>query len=317
MPDLTGFPALDLLIGTTVLFFLLALVGAAITEAIQAVINARGFYLSRGIRALLRDDGDETDRFFKHWRIKRLSPPPWFLRRWSCGRLPRVKERRRPSYIPARVFALSILDTSTPTSEPEIGADLFREAQLTIDRIGIVTPEGGTTSALGTTEQRQDALRAELERAFDEVMERTSGWYKRYVQWWLLAFALVVAFGLNINTATVGQRLWRDGALRPVEVQWALQENRGHPDPCPKEPCTEQSPGADHIDAAEGLQLPLGWNDANPTPGDDFPGWLVGCLMTAAALTLGAPFWFDVLTNFANLRGTGGREGIATGDQDS
>jgi hypothetical protein len=32
---------------------------------------------------------------------------------------------------------------------------------------------------------------------------------------------------------------------------------------------------------------------------------LVGLLMTGLALSLGAPFWFDVLTRFVNVRGSG------------
>ena len=32
---------------------------------------------------------------------------------------------------------------------------------------------------------------------------------------------------------------------------------------------------------------------------------LLGWLLTAAALSLGAPFWFDLLKKFINLRGAG------------
>jgi hypothetical protein len=32
---------------------------------------------------------------------------------------------------------------------------------------------------------------------------------------------------------------------------------------------------------------------------------VVGLLLTAAALTLGAPFWFDLLNKFVNVRATG------------
>jgi hypothetical protein len=39
--------------------------------------------------------------------------------------------------------------------------------------------------------------------------------------------------------------------------------------------------------------------------------WLVfkflGCLMTALAISLGAPFWFDLLGRLVNLRATGAK----------
>jgi hypothetical protein len=34
---------------------------------------------------------------------------------------------------------------------------------------------------------------------------------------------------------------------------------------------------------------------------------LLGCLMTALAVSLGAPFWFDSLGRLVNLRATGAR----------
>lgn len=49
--------------------------------------------------------------------------------------------------------------------------------------------------------------------------------------------------------------------------------------------------------------LPLGWTGL-----PEGCAWLwkiVGLLITTMALTLGAPFWFDLLAKFVNLRGTG------------
>jgi hypothetical protein len=52
--------------------------------------------------------------------------------------------------------------------------------------------------------------------------------------------------------------------------------------------------------------FPIGW------PGNaaelDFWGWILkflGCLWTGLALSLGAPFWFDLLQKFMNIRGAG------------
>lgn len=59
----------------------------------------------------------------------------------------------------------------------------------------------------------------------------------------------------------------------------------------------------------QGLQLPIGWASA-PDPRafpSEFPGYLyriLGWLFTAAALSLGAPFWFDVLNKFMVVRST-------------
>ncbi|NEI19810.1 hypothetical protein GUK30_10335 [Rhizobium leguminosarum] len=66
--------------------------------------------------------------------------------------------------------------------------------------------------------------------------------------------------------------------------------------------------------------FPIGWTTAMPVDGDkdtsrNFPAILhdtplmfskiVGWLFTAVALSLGAPFWFDTLSKFMNVRGAG------------
>jgi hypothetical protein len=63
----------------------------------------------------------------------------------------------------------------------------------------------------------------------------------------------------------------------------------------------------------QGLGIPLGWQDL-PGQVPRKPDWkkegywvkwflkLVGLLLTAAAITLGAPFWFDILNRFISFR---------------
>jgi hypothetical protein len=60
------------------------------------------------------------------------------------------------------------------------------------------------------------------------------------------------------------------------------------------------------------IGLPLGWKLKLGTGQQDIPNEtrlilskLVGLLLTAAALSLGAPFWFDLLSKFVRVRGTG------------
>jgi hypothetical protein len=51
-------------------------------------------------------------------------------------------------------------------------------------------------------------------------------------------------------------------------------------------------------------QFNLGWGKLP----QDVGGWLlkiIGLTITTLAVSLGAPFWFDVLKNLANMRSTG------------
>src|SRR5215213_8139729 len=201
MSDLTGLPALDVLIGMAFLFFLLATVVSSVNEVVQSVLNARARILTRGIKTLLKDEAAATS-FFEEWRIDRLAKPAGFVRRAARG-LPFVADKRRPSYVPARAFALTVLETATRETEPKIGTDLVAEAEKTIDKLGVPFLQTSAAAALTEAQRKLDAARAEIERTFDEAMDRASGWYKRYVQWWLLFFAVVVAVGMNVNSFTV------------------------------------------------------------------------------------------------------------------
>lgn len=305
MPDLTGLPALDVLIGMAFLFFLLATVVSSVNEVIQTVLNARARTLTRGLKTLLKDDA-AVKRFYAEWRIDRLSKPAGFVRNLA-KHLPGVADNRRPSYIPARAFALTVIETATSDTEPKIGTDLFAEAKSTVAKINAPSVAAAATAAVNDAQVEVAAARAELERAFDEVMDRASGWYRRYVQWWLAFLSLLVAIGLNVSAFTVGERLWKDDVLRAAVVQQA-QQRVGEKTPEAPQSATPADV-ADQVDKIQQLKLPIGWDEANTQ--DDFLARLVGWLITAAALMLGAPFWFDVLGKLSRLRGSGNREGTA------
>jgi len=50
------------------------------------------------------------------------------------------------------------------------------------------------------------------------------------------------------------------------------------------------------------LGIPLGWADG--TKQETLPNILLGWLLTALAVSLGAPFWFDILNKIMVVRST-------------
>ena len=68
------------------------------------------------------------------------------------------------------------------------------------------------------------------------------------------------------------------------------------------------------VEQTRALQLPLGWTLCKPTEDpqcrwpQDAAGWgtkALGLVITAAAVSLGAPFWFDILSKIVRIRTTG------------
>jgi hypothetical protein len=123
--------------------------------------------------------------------------------------------------------------------------------------------------------------------------------------------------------------LWRDGTMRAAIVA-AAQEVAQHPTDAEKgkrpREATGNLPGESTPEATsvseeeiidrlqrevQKLPLPLGWSrapdDLRRVP-QGFRGWLakiVGLLLTAIAVSLGAPFWFDLLNKLVSLRAAG------------
>jgi hypothetical protein len=134
-----------------------------------------------------------------------------------------------------------------------------------------------------------DDVRARIEAWYDDVMDRVSGVYKRRAQVWLFFFALLVTAAAGADTLHIAKTLSTDATLRSVVVADANQlvtTDKG-------------------VESVQGQLAPLNAL-FNPPWEDWFGGWeLIGLLLTAFAVSLGAPFWFDLLNKFVNLRASG------------
>jgi len=194
---------------------------------------------------------------------------------------------------------------------------------------------------LAQGESRLSAARRTVEHWFDDAMDRTSGWYKRSTQLWLGVVGLLLACILNVDTLSVATALWRDPTLRSNVVE---QARRYQPtgDESSFSSAAEVAKAIRDLNLALGqdLQLPIGWKTEYyelqpgescvllPQRSGDIWGIfssnrciqlkaalpnqsagplakLLGLLLTAVAISQGAPFWFDLLSRLTNPRGSG------------
>jgi hypothetical protein len=304
---ITSYPALDVLIGLAFFYFLLSIVCSSINEGVATALNLRAKTLAAGIEQLLGSK-EAADRFFNDWRVQALHKPKRFL-----GWIPGLGDKK-PSYIPSRTFALTLLDTFAST-----GAggehDLLEQAK----NIAAGAPGNRVKQivddALTEAGDHAVALRTSLERQFDESMQRVSGWYKRRAQLFLFVIALALVGAINADSFTIGQRLWKDDALRTAVVAQADKTVSDKQAACVKKTDNGAAPtpaeaAGKCLDEVKQLGLPLGWTkQSSPTSFVNGLAKVLGLLLTAFALLLGAPFWFDTLSKVAQLRGTGRASG--------
>jgi len=165
---------------------------------------------------------------------------------------------------------------------------------------------------IATAQYQVERLQANVEQWFNDAMDRVGGWYKRWTQKILLVIAVILVFAANADTFTLANRFMRDNALRASIVSAAektIQNNAANP-------ANDTLARQNFLKDAEKLNLPLGWVRAEDDPykNDQVPGacdirgWLLkvlGLLISTFAVSMGAPFWFDTLSKFINLRGAG------------
>lgn len=195
--------------------------------------------------------------------------------------------------------------------------ELVDELRGSVDRL----PSGRLREVLGGTLTRAgsdlDRWREGIEAWFDDKMDRVSGWYGRRTRWWLFVYGILIVLMLNADTALVARTLWGDATLRDAIVAQAgvVVASGGTSEPCEDPECV-----AERLEQVKALDLPLGWPDLRlgDWGGDAYRNEvrvphnaaevllkIFGLVATAAALTLGAPFWFDLLNKITNFRVSG------------
>jgi len=315
-----GSEILDVALGLTLVFLLVSLLGSAIREAIESSMKSRAVYLERGIRELLGDqkgDGLAT-LFYHHPLIYSLFHGKFEYKekRWAGGGL--------PTYIPAKNFALALMDMTMrgpQHSEYIVGQ---RPTELTIQglrdnvrRLKQPALQRAMTSAIDHAQGDLDKVRQNLQDWFDSSMDRVSGWYKRDTHTWLFGIGIVLAGLLNINSVQIADTLWRDKALRQAIATRAEAIARDpHYQQLAADSAKFREEDAKRISAdLASLDLPIGWSSAAEAElyrstisvKASLRYWtvaLAGWLMTALAVTLGAPFWFDILNKIIVVRST-------------
>lgn len=287
-------PIIDVAIGLIFFYVVLSLVCSAIQEVIASVFAFRSHNLKKGIENLV---GNEyAQKMYSHPLIEGLhGPPNWFSRKFSQGR------PRPPSYINPETFATALIHMVARDSETGVVPEELRDS---IDKIEVTKLRDLLLSLADKGEAKVDAFKKRLAKWFDESMDRVSGWYKRQAMYCLLVIAAVVTIAVNADSIRIVEQLWLDDELRTAIVAEA-ERVVGNGDDTGDDGALQAK-----IDALKQIEaFPIGH------PGDLLATikairfqTVVGWILTIAAISLGAPFWFDLLGKIVRLRGSGTKE---------
>jgi hypothetical protein len=274
---------IDVAIGLVFIFLLLSLICSAAHEIIEAFMKARAANLERGIQELAGSNSQEfVTKLYSHGLINSLFKGTYA----EAKKKGLFAKRDLPSYIPSKNFALALIDLKNT------GAELpqnIKDALQAFERVA---------------GQNVAQLQLHIEEWYNTSMDRVSGWYKRRSQWIILVLGLAAAIAVNADSIQIAKRLSTDSNLRlSVErmAEGAAKQN----------PANDQRTPIDRIKAdlasLDGIGLPVARNYSLKNPLElwtatraHWAGWLI----TALAVSLGAPFWFDMLNKIMIVRST-------------
>ena len=268
-------PIVDVAMGLVFFYVTLSLVCSSIQEIIASLLGLRSRNLKKGIENLI--GSEYADAMYDHPLIKGLRKP-----------------KKLPSYIKPDIFSTALIDMISRDKTEENAIDTAAEdVRILIARIDANNPTRELLiSLVDKVNPTVEDLRERLADWFDAGMDRVAGWYKRQVKYFLIGVAAVVTVAVNADSIRMVEQLWQDDALRTA-IATAAEQAVANGD-------------LSQVDERTELRgFPIGYPD--PFPSITFQ-MIVGWLLTIAAISLGAPFWFDLLSKISHLRASGTRE---------
>lgn len=326
---------IDVALGLILLYLVLSLICTTINELLAALLKLRARNLASTIRKLI-DDETFRSAFYSHGLIisSALSSRAGGTRvDAGAAAADDADKLARPTYLDGKTVArvlidsLSLLDPARPDVVQTNVETLIKSlpADSTIRKVMLAN--------LAVANKDIDLLRELTANWFDSAMDRLSGSYNRQLKVISLAVGIGLAAALNADSLTIARAIWTDDGLKS-QVEAASQkfvagQNGDLTAPCAPASAASTSSSSEPADQAicaaaklVGLEqqlrpFPLGWPDGN-WPKDNAEIWWwallkgLGIVWTGIALSLGAPFWFDLLQKFMSLRAAGGKPASST-----
>lgn len=311
------------ILGLVVVYLLASMLASGLREIVARLLNERGKLLRDNLLGMLPD----------RWVYQRVinHPSVACLYRGAPG------QSALPSYIPPRSYANALLDVLVRRLQSDGGKpvnfdlDGVRKAVANAKDADLAV--GHALAPLIARANTMDEALANVEQSFNSSVDRIGGWYKARTQKVLFLLGLAIAAAGNLDTIQIvsslaqseglrtvaaagGERLAAAGvtdadAARRAQAELARLADAGLPIgyACIGAAARPAAPGTVTLTAlgercgSQAAQLGLG----------DWAIKIFGWLLTALAVSLGAPFWFDLIGRAVNLRSSGTKPAPAGG----
>lgn len=301
---------LSIVIGLIFVLLLFSMLTSAIVEVYHAFRASRGNHLKSTLEMML---GPEKSRLF-------LEHP--YFKQLSSATKP-TSTQKLPVWIDKGTFSAILADILTPEGgKMDIQERIDKIENLELRKVlNFLWRQSGGDIRL---------FQKKVEYWYDEVMARAKEWFIDATKWRLFFFGTVLAAALNADTVQIYQSLSTNAVLREqIATDAAAFANSTDTSLVSRNSSVRDTTRKDTTDAranfvklkgmySEHISSPLGlgWGQSKPDNWWDWLTKIVGWLLTGVAVTMGAPFWFEMLKKMLALKGGSGGSGSSANNSD-
>ncbi|TCC93426.1 hypothetical protein EZ428_01245 [Pedobacter frigiditerrae] len=195
-------------IAVVLIFFVFSTVTYVIQELIAVNLKFRGKMLKQSLQQLM---GIVSSELLKHPQLNKL----------------KENADKLPSYIPATNFAMATIDIIAEKSGARTN-DLFADFKngltaLKNQQANTLIKDGlpKLLETLANSSKDINELQANVEKWFNEYMDRVSGWYKNKYRWVTRIIAICIALAFNLNMVRIIKTIHNDPILKASLVSSA------------------------------------------------------------------------------------------------
>lgn len=304
---MSGYLIIEVIVALCLVYLTYSLLTSILVEVIDTLVNLRGRSLRRSLKRMLQDEPKRGERvsswfyfggkskdlvnaFYSHPSIKCLGKNRWY---------------KSPSNIPDSTFSKvliavlsgnSIRVDKTIVEQNILPPASAESASPTID----IDPE--TKHQLGLLYEASGrdlaVFKQELENWFNNVMSASTDWYKKFTARIAFVCGLTIAIWMNVDTLHIGSQLIENTAEREELIAMVDTKKLD-----PSKEFNAELVGKVNTKILSSFGTGI-CNQENFT--ESRINAIIGWLITALAISFGAPFWFDLLNKFMRFKAAAG-----------
>jgi hypothetical protein len=146
----------------------------------------------------------------------------------------------------------------------------------------------------------KEKFKALIENWYEDQIGRVAGWYKRKLTFLTFLFGLIIAGLFNVDSISLTTELVKNDNMRTMLVESAKGYLAENPEGAAPTSFAAQKRYLDSLNEEMNQYSYVLGSKSEKYNIWTFLGWII----TAFAISLGAPFWFDLLSKMMQIRNT-------------